>query len=65
MPTSVRVDEETEWLLERAAQVTAKTKSAVIRLALRQFCAPLVLGKTTTPYDSLKIYWDALRGRQI
>lgn len=54
MPTSVRVDEETEALLERAARLRAETKSALIRTALRQFCARIVVGKPATPYASIK-----------
>ena len=54
MPTSVRVDEETEALLERAARLRAATKSALIRMALKQFCSKIVLGKAETPYESIR-----------
>ena len=54
MPTSVRVDEETEALLERASQVTASTKSQLIRTALKQYCSVIILGSTATPYESIK-----------
>ena len=54
MPTSVRVDEETEALLERAARLRTATKSELIRMALKQFCARIVMGKAMTPYESIK-----------
>jgi hypothetical protein len=54
MPTSVRVDEETEALLERAARIRAETKSELIRRALKQFCSRIVMGKALTPYESIK-----------
>ncbi len=54
MPTSVRVDAETEALLERAAHLRAESKSQLIRMAVRQFCAQLLTSKTMTPYESIK-----------
>ena len=54
MPTSVRVDGETEALLERAARLRAATKSELIRMALKQFCSKIVMGKAGTPYESIK-----------
>lgn len=62
MPTSVRVDEKTEALLARAAQVSGKTKSAVIRTALRQFCMKIVVGKPMTPYESIKHFIGCAEG---
>ena len=54
MPTSVRVDEETEALLERVAHLMAVSKSAVIRTALTQYCTRISLSKVASPYDSIK-----------
>ena len=62
MPTSVRVDEETEALLERASQLTAVTKSQLIRTALKQYCSVIVLGSTTTPYESIKQFIGCAEG---
>ena len=62
MPTSVRVDEKTEALLERAAQVSGKTKSAVIRTALRQFCMRIVMRNPLTPYEAIRDYLGCFEG---
>jgi predicted transcriptional regulator len=42
MPVSVRLDKETEELLERAARMTRTSKSAVVKESIREYCAPLV-----------------------
>ena len=62
MPTSVRVDEETEALLERAAHLTAVSKSAVIRTALKQYYTRISLSKVTSPYDSIKEWIGCVDG---
>jgi len=62
MPTSVRVDDTTEALLERAAQVSGKTKSAVIRAALQQFCIKVVAGKPLTPYEAIQDHLGCFQG---
>ena len=62
MPTSVRVDEKTEALLARAAQVSGKTKSAVIRDALRRFCLQIVVGKPLTPHEAIRKYIGCFQG---
>ena len=63
MPTSVRVDDKTEALLARAALVSGKTKSAVIRAALQQFCTGIIVGGTpVTPYESVKEFIGCAEG---
>lgn len=62
MPTSVRVDDKTEALLERAARLRSQTKSAVIREALRQFCAQVITVKAVTPYEAIKEYVGCMEG---
>ena len=63
MPTSVRVDDKTEALLARAALVSGKTKSAVIRAALQQFCTGIIVGgKPVTPYESIKEFIGCAEG---
>ena len=63
MPTSVRVDEKTEALLARAILVSGKTKSAVIRAALQQFCTGIIIGeKPLIPYESIKKFIGCAEG---
>lgn len=62
MPTSVRVDAETEALLERAARLRSQTKSAVIREALRHFCARVMIVKAVTPYEAIREYVGCMEG---
>ena len=62
MPTSVRVDDKTEALLERAAQVSGSTKSALIRAALRQFCTHIVVRNPLTPYEAVRDYLGCFQG---
>ena len=62
MPTSIRIDQETEALLERAAQVRAQSKSQVIRTALKLFCGRMALGNLQTPYDSIKEFLGCAEG---
>ena len=62
MPTSVRVDDKTEALLQRAVQVTGETKSALIRTALQQFCLRIVVEKPLTPYETIRDYIGCFQG---
>ena len=45
MPVSVRLDKETEELLERAAIVSKVTKSEVVKKSIKAYCTPLVKEK--------------------
>ena len=62
MPTSVRVDDKIEALLERATKVTGQTKSVLIRAALQQFCLRIVAGKPVTPYEAIRDYIGCFQG---
>lgn len=42
MPVSVRLDKETEELLEKAARIRKASKSAVVKESIREYCGPLV-----------------------
>ncbi len=42
MPVSVRLDKETEELLEKTARVKRTSKSAVVKESIREHCAPLM-----------------------
>ncbi|TAL26214.1 MAG: hypothetical protein EPN94_03680 [Nitrospirae bacterium] len=42
MPVCVRLDRETEELLEKAARLSKTTKSAMVKKSIKEFCAPIV-----------------------
>ncbi len=42
MLVNLRLDKETEALLERAARLTRSSKSAIVKAAIREYCAPIV-----------------------
>jgi len=51
MPTSVRLDEETEALLVRTAKLLNKTKTDVLKASVREFCTRTMDEKGRRPYD--------------
>lgn len=54
MPVSVRLDRETEKLLEKAARLSKTTKSAMVKKSIKEFCAPLIEKKKLSPYELAK-----------
>ncbi|MEW6087646.1 MAG: CopG family transcriptional regulator [bacterium] len=48
MPSSTRLDKETEEFLNRAAQRSAVTKSEIVRIALREYCKKVIENKVTS-----------------
>ena len=65
MPTSVRLDPETERLIARLSRTTRRTKSEVIRDAIGRFAREEegAGGRgTRTPYDALKHLVGVARG---
>lgn len=54
MPVSVRLDKETEELLEKAAKMTGASKSAVVKESIREYCVPLVQKKKKNPSEIIK-----------
>lgn len=46
MPICVRLDKETEELLDRTAKRLKTTKSKVVKQSIRQYCEPIVKKKT-------------------
>lgn len=54
MPVCVRLDKDTEELLEKAARLSKTTKSEMIKKSIREFCAPLVKKKKLSPYELVK-----------
>ena len=54
MPTSVRLDAETESIVSRLARKTGRTKSQVIREAIRMLAkSDLERGRSRTLYDEI------------
>lgn len=51
MPISVRLDKETESLLNETARVLATTKSSVLKASIRDFCERTLQQKRKKPYD--------------
>ena len=54
MATSVRLDRETEQFLEKTAKSLGKTKSEIIKMSIRDFCAKKLAETKSRPYDLLK-----------
>lgn len=50
MPLTVRLDPETEQLVDRTARLQGKTKSEVVREALKEYCARTT-ERQKTPYE--------------
>ena len=50
MSISVRLDKETESVLEKTAEVLHTTKSKVIKRSLRQYCSHILEEKGKYPY---------------
>lgn len=51
MPSSTRLDKETEALLKKAAEYAGVTKSELVRESIREYCARIVEEKKRTPWE--------------
>jgi Arc/MetJ-type ribon-helix-helix transcriptional regulator len=51
VPSSTRLDKETEELLRKAAEYSGVTKSELVRESIRQYCARIVEQKQKTPWE--------------
>jgi len=51
MPTSVRLDEETEALLMKTAEALNTTKTEVLKVSIRDFCKKTLAEKGKDPYS--------------
>ena len=51
MPTSVRLDEKTESLLNKTATALHATKTEVIKASIQSYCENALQSKTQRPYD--------------
>jgi hypothetical protein len=54
MPVSLRLDRETELILEKTARTLGESKSQDIKLSIRDYCARTLEQKASRPYDLLK-----------
>ncbi len=54
MPVSVRLDKETEELLEKAARLSKITKSAMVKKSIKEYCAPIVKEKKQDMSELIK-----------
>ena len=51
MPVSVRLDEETEALLNKTAKMLRTTKSKILKASIQDFCNKTLQEKRKRPYD--------------
>jgi hypothetical protein len=51
MPVSVRLDEETEALLNKTAKTLRTTKTKILIASVRDFCTKTLQEKRQRPYD--------------
>jgi len=51
MPISVRLDEETEALLNKTAKTLRTTKSSILKASIQDFCKKTLQEKRKKPYD--------------
>jgi Arc/MetJ-type ribon-helix-helix transcriptional regulator len=51
MPSSTRLDKETEDLLRTAAEYAGVTKSELVRESIREYCTKIVEQKQRTPWE--------------
>jgi len=51
MPTSVRLDEETEALLMKTAEALNTTKTEVLKVSIRNFCKKTLAEKGKDPFS--------------
>ncbi len=68
MPSSARLDKETEALLKKAAEYAGVTKSQLVRESIREYCARIVEEKKRTPweiYQSLQPIGGSGHGRRV
>ena len=51
MPVSVRLDEETEALLNKTAKTLRTTKSKILKASVQEYCIKTLQEKRKRPYD--------------
>jgi len=64
MPVSLRLDQETESILEKTARSLGESKSRVIKRSIRDFCSRTLEQRAEKPYDLIKdLIGSAASGR--
>jgi hypothetical protein len=59
MPSSTRLDKETQGILGKAAELLGTTKSQVVRESVREYCTKVINKKKKTPWQ---IYQSVFTG---
>ncbi|MBI4838053.1 MAG: ribbon-helix-helix protein, CopG family [Nitrospirae bacterium] len=54
MPVSVRLDNETEELLEKTARFLSKSKSKIMKDSIKDYCSRIAPRKKYSPYELAK-----------
>lgn len=54
MPVSVRLDKETEELLDKASRITSTPKSKIMKNSIKEYCSKIIAHKKITPYELAK-----------
>ena len=54
MPISVRLDKDTEAMLEQAAEALGSSKASVIKESLAEYCPKVLARKRKRPYDLIR-----------
>ena len=54
MPTSVRLDQETEDLLVKTAKALKATKSDIVKASVRDYCNRTLKDRSERPYDLIE-----------
>lgn len=54
MPISVRLDKETEAMLEEAAEILGSSKTFVIKESLGEYCPKVLAKKRKRPYELIR-----------
>lgn len=58
MPTSVRLDKETESVLEETSRLTRLTKTELIKRSLRQYCSAILNEEKKYPFKLIEDLLD-------
>ncbi len=51
MPSSTRLDKETEEVLKKAAEYLGTTKSKIVRESIKEYCGRIIEEEKRTPWD--------------
>lgn len=51
MPSSTRLDKETEDVLKKASEYLGTTKSQIVRESIKEYCMKIVEGRKKSPWD--------------